>query len=94
LLFIGSELCFIISTNNSLFLEILSEINCDHEGVSELINEDMEKINLVKLSITGVVEEKNHDFYDKFKGQNDSSNTLKNELGDGLDGIFGDKRKY
>jgi hypothetical protein len=75
-------------------LEILSEINCDHEGVSELINEEMEKINLVKLSITGVVEEKNHDFYDKFKGQTDSSNTLKNELGDGLDGIFGDKRKY
>jgi hypothetical protein len=75
-------------------LELLSEISCDNEDVKALINEEIEKINLMKLGITGVIDEKNHDFYDKFKGKTDNSKTLANELDDGLDGVFGDKRKY
>ena len=75
-------------------LELLTDINGGNDEVIIIINEEIEKVKLVQLGITGVIEEKNHHFYDKFKGQNDSSNTLENELGDGLDGIFGDKRKY
>ena len=80
-------------------MELLEGILSDNQEIKQLIEEDVAKLNLVNDGITGVIEDKNHTFHDKFKGQSHDEEPSKNKNSmfdhdDGLDGIFGKKRKY
>lgn len=81
-------------------MELLQGITCDNAEVMQLVGDAITQLTLVNDGIVGVIDEKSHSFYDKFKGQNSAKeppkkkSTLFSHQEDGLDGIFGKKRKY
>jgi len=84
-------------------MEMLTEISTDNQEVNLLVEEEMAKLSLVNDGITGVIDEKSHAFYDKFKGQGNSQNNTEDgakkkstlfDHDDGLGSMFGKKRKY
>lgn len=81
-------------TLNDKAVEILGGIACEHEDVMKSITETIDSINVLNVGVTGVIEEQNHTFYDKFKKEAHE----KEEEGpfevDDMELIFGKKRKY
>ena len=81
-------------------IDLLASVLCENSEVKQLIEDDMAKLALLNDGVGGVIDEKSHTFYDKFKGQDQESEPPKKESkfftedDDGLDGIFGKKRKY
>ena len=61
-------------------MALLVTISCDNESVTELVNTQVEELQLVNEGISGVIDEKNHTFYDKFKDEV----RQQDEGGDGL----------
>lgn len=61
-------------------MSLLVSIKCDNEMVTELIDDQITTLQLVNDGIRGVIEEKDHTFYDKFKDEV----RQQDEAGDGL----------
>ncbi len=81
-------------------MEILNSVMCENSEVKLLIENEVNNLSLVNDGISGVIDEKGHTFHDKFKGQQSvqeppkKKSVLFAEQDDGLDGMFGKKRKY
>lgn len=50
-------------------MALLVVLKCDNEEVTALINEQITALQLINDGIAGVIDEKNHAFYDKFKDE-------------------------
>lgn len=61
-------------------MALLVAIKCDNENVAALLDGEITALKLINDGITGVIEEKDHTFYDKFKDEA----RLQEEAGDGL----------
>jgi len=81
-------------------MELLQAITSENTEVMQLVGDAITQLTLVNDGITGVIDEKSHTFYDKFKGQDSAKeppkkkSTMFSHDDDGLDGIFGNKRRY
>ena len=50
-------------------MALLVGIKCDNEEVTQFVDEQVAELQLINDGITGVIDEKNHTFYDKFKDE-------------------------
>lgn len=79
---------------NDKAVEILGGVGCDNEEVMKLITEASDSINVLNVGVTGVIEEQNHTFYDKFKKEAQEREDEGPFEVDDMEVIFGKKRKY
>ena len=81
-------------------MELLQKVLCEDPEVIQLLDNEMANISLLNDGVSGVIEEKSHTFYDKFKGNEKvneppkKKSALFKDDNDGLDNVFGKKRKY
>ncbi|WP_281560370.1 hypothetical protein [Thalassomonas sp. RHCl1] len=79
---------------NDKAVEILGGLTCENEEVMKSVTEAIDSINVLNVGVTGVIEEQNHTFYDKFKKEAHEKEEEKPFEVDDMELIFGKKRKY
>lgn len=69
-------------------IALLAEIKCADENVTELVNDTIEEFKLINIGISAVIEEKSHDFYEKYKKDTRQTGNNEDDSSDGLEKIF------